>query len=64
MEEERRNPLSDLSQAQKNEIIGRAIDAWLEKKWAQVGRWTWKGIAAAAFSVGMYYLATHGGFGK
>jgi hypothetical protein len=63
-EERRKNPLDTLSQEEKNEIIGTAIDAWLERKWAEFGKWTARGIAAGVFSAGMYWLATHGGFGK
>lgn len=54
----------ELTQDERNKIIGAAIDAWLEKKWATFGKWTARGIAAAGFSAGMYFIATHGGFGK
>jgi hypothetical protein len=54
----------DLSQEEKNKIIGEAIDAWLDKKWATFGKWTARGIGAAVFSAAMYFIATHGGFGK
>lgn len=67
MEENRRktsSPLDQLSKEEKNQIIGDAIDAWLEKKWATFGKWTASGIAASAFGAIMYYIATHGGFGK
>lgn len=60
MAEERRNPINELSVEEKNKIIGDAIDAWLDKKWASFGKWTARGIGAALFSVVMYYLATHG----
>jgi hypothetical protein len=67
MDENRRKtppPLDQLTQEEKNEIIGAAIDAWLEKKWASFGKWTAGGVAASAFGTIMYYIATHGGFGK
>jgi len=60
MSEERRNPISELSVEEKNKIIGDAIDAWLDRKWAAFGKWTARGVGAAIFSVVMYYLATHG----
>ncbi len=66
MENRRKPPfiLEGFTEDEKNELIGAAIDAWLEKKWAMLGKWTARGMGAAAFSAAIYWMATHGGFGK
>lgn len=66
VENRRRSPpiLEGFTEEEKNELIGNAIDSWLEKKWATFGKWTARGLSAAAFSYLVYFLATHGGFGK
>lgn len=44
--------------AQKR-AIKEAINEWLNEKFAEFGRWTFYGLAAAAFA-GAVYLALHG----
>jgi hypothetical protein len=61
MTEDRRGTLfADLTDEQKNALIGSAIDSWMEKKWAAFGKWTARGVAAAAFGYLVLFLATHG----
>lgn len=50
--------------AEKNKIIGDAIDAWLDRKFAAFGKWALSSVAAAAFGWLVYFLLTHGGIGK
>ena len=57
---ERRNPLSEYPPEERNKIIGEAIDAWLEKKWAAFGKWTARGISAGVLGYIVYFLTTHG----
>jgi hypothetical protein len=61
MTSDRRNPILDLTTEEKNKIIGDAIDAWLEKKWAAFGKWTLRGVLASAFGMLIYFISTHGG---
>lgn len=42
------------------EDIEKAIDAWMEKKFAQFGRWTAGGLLALAFGVLCKWLFVHG----
>lgn len=56
--------LEHMTEEEKNEVIGSAIDAWLDKKWAKFGKYTARGIAAMAFSYVMYLMATHGAWNK
>lgn len=41
------------------ELFKEAHDEWMEKKWAEFGKWTFRGIAAAAFTglVSLYLWA-------
>lgn len=49
-----------IPQDEKNKIVGEAIDAWLDKKFAAFGKWTLSSVAAAAFGYLVYFLFTHG----
>ncbi len=64
MENRRKPPpiLEGFTEEEKNELIGTAIDSWLEKKWAMFGKWTARGLGAAAFGAAIYFIATHGGW--
>lgn len=43
------------------EAIKEAIQEWLDQQYKMVGRWTMKGITAAALAVLFYmYAAAHG----
>lgn len=66
VENRRKSPpiLEGFTEEEKNELIGNAIDSWLDKKWAKFGKWTARGVGAAAFSYLVYFLATHGGLNK
>lgn len=39
---------------QQRRIIEDALEGWLQKKYADVGRWTIRGIVAGLFALGMY----------
>jgi hypothetical protein len=59
--EEEKNALHDLDRDERKALIKEALTEWLEKQWAAFGKWTAKGIGAAAFSAGAYWwLTTHG----
>lgn len=46
---------------EQKEIIKEALKEWLDEKWATVGKWTAKGIAATALSALAYWwLTTYG----
>lgn len=38
-----------------------AVDEWLDAKFQQVGKWTVRGIAAAALAALTYFLINYGG---
>jgi hypothetical protein len=40
-----------------SEAIERAFDAWLDKKWAELGKWTFRGIVATAFTGAVWLWA-------
>lgn len=43
-------------------IVEKAIDSWLDKQYANFGKWTMRGVLAAA-TAGMFYLYVKtGGF--
>ena len=43
-----------------DEQLQRAIEAWMDKKFAQFGRWTARGLAIAAFGALCSLLFKHG----
>jgi hypothetical protein len=54
--------MTDLEKQQHAEAVERAINIWLEKKWATFGKWTARGILAAVFVALMKWAVLHGGF--
>lgn len=55
--------LNDEKQAELfRKVVENAIDAWLDKQYANFGKWTMRGVLAAA-TAGMFYLYVKtGGF--
>lgn len=49
-----------LSREETKAIVKEAISEWLEGKYAQFGKYTLHGLAAAALAAATYFLATHG----
>lgn len=39
------------------QIVMQALTEWLEAKWAVFGKWTFRGMAAMAFTVLIYFFA-------
>lgn len=61
MSEDQKSALSELEKDERKEIVKEAIKEWMESQWAAFGKWTAKGIGAAAFSAGAYWwLTVHG----
>lgn len=53
--------LVDLDRESQKEAIKEAISEWLDARFADVGRWTVKGLIAAALAGLLYaYLITKG----
>jgi hypothetical protein len=46
------------------EAMREAAKEWLDERYREVGKWSVRGIAAAAFAALAYFIATHGGFVK
>ena len=43
------------------EVLGQAIDTWLDKQFTKLGRWSFGGIASVLVAAVAYlYLSTHG----
>lgn len=53
--------MTDEKQLQK-EAVKEALTEWLDAKWATLGKWTGRGIAAAAFAVLTYLYLTQIGW--
>lgn len=46
---------------EQKKLVKEALHEWLETKWAEVGKWSVRGIIAMALAVLAYlFLATHG----
>jgi hypothetical protein len=45
-------------------IVKEAINEWLEKKFADIGKWTLGGLGAAALAAVTYFILTSQGWHK
>lgn len=52
----------NLSEEQVKDALKEAFREWLEAKYAEVGRWTIAGIAAALFAAGIWAAMTAAGW--
>jgi hypothetical protein len=60
---ERRKAMPTIDdEEEKKKIIREAIDEWLDKQFAAVGRWTVYGIISAGLAAIAYFAFTHQGF--
>lgn len=46
----------------RKKIYKEAIQEWLDSKWAELGKWTFRGIAAGALAALGYFLAVKSGW--
>lgn len=44
------------------EALAEAIKDWLNERYRSVGKWTLRGISAAAFAALVYFILTHSGW--
>lgn len=51
-----------MSNEEQKQVIKEALTEWLDAKWAVLGKWTARGIAAAAFAVLAYFWLAQAGF--
>jgi hypothetical protein len=60
--------LGATNRAERKEIIKAALreaaKECLDDRYKEVGKWSVRGILAAAFAALVYFIATHGGFLK
>jgi hypothetical protein len=52
--------MPELSREEKKEIVKEAINEWLDAKYAEFGKRSLHGVAAAAFGYAVYFLITNG----
>ena len=52
--------MPDLTPDEQKKIFQEALQDWLDKKYAEFGRWTLNGIAAAALVALVIFLTGHG----
>lgn len=45
-----------------SQLLGEAIDKWLDKQYAVVGKWTLRGLLATAFAAFVYFYFNTKGF--
>lgn len=46
------------------EAVKAGIDAWLTSKMAEVGKWSLRGIIAAALAALVHFITSYGGWHK
>lgn len=58
--------IAELLKAHEREVLGKvfddAINRWLDKKFAEVGRWSLRGIMATVFGGLVWFYLHTGGF--
>lgn len=52
--------MSEITPDEQKAILKQALQEWLDAKYAEFGKWTIKGILAAALVALVYFLAMHG----
>ena len=57
-----REVLNEQPPEERKKIFKEAIDEWLEKKYADFGKWSVHGIMAAALGALGYFIAVHSGW--
>ena len=50
----------DLSQDERKAIIKEALTEWLDQKYMEFGKWSFKSFAALCFVATLYWLVLHG----
>jgi hypothetical protein len=57
--------MGQLTKEEAKAAMKEALNEWLDKQWAQFGKWTMSGLASAAIAGLAYaYSKTHGFIGK
>jgi len=54
--------MPDIDKEEQKVLLKEAFQEWLDAKFADFGKWSAQGIAAAAVGVLLYFIATHGGW--
>jgi len=53
--------MPDIDKNIQKEAVKEALQEWMDKQFATLGKWTFGGMASVAFAVMVYlYLAQHG----
>lgn len=52
--------MPDISPEEQRDIIKQALQEWLDAKYAEFGKWTLRGLAAAALVALVAALSAHG----
>lgn len=52
--------MPDIPQDELRKQIKEALQEWLDNKYAEVGRWTLKGILALVFVLAVSFATSHG----
>ena len=56
--------MKDEEEKRQIEIMQKAIEHWLDNKFAEFGRWSFYGIAAAVLAALTYFMITMSGYHK
>ncbi len=59
-ENERRKNMPNVDPEKQAEIVEKAIQNWMDAKFAKFGKWTLSALAVAVFGLVCKYLFTHG----
>lgn len=52
--------MPDISPEEQKRLLKEALQEWLDAKYAEFGKWTARGIAAAALVALVVFLTAHG----
>jgi hypothetical protein len=56
--------MPNVDSEKQKEIIKEAIHEWLDCKYKEIGKWTFKGLLAMGFALLIYTYLKHFGIGK
>lgn len=56
--------MGDFDKEAQKEALKEALTEWLDSKWAALGKWTARGLAAAGFAVLVYFYLTQTGWSR
>ena len=59
-----RDSMPEIDKNERKEIVKEAINEWLDKQFATIGKWTLGGLVSAILAALLYFTLTNSGWHK